>query len=164
MSFDPSDNIQDQEALLAPLQRLQLLKAQNQKQSIPENRKCPWCGGGLPGQYSKCQNCASDISWVDGFPCKPQEEEHEIRKSIEKWEKANRLETLRLAKENKLKDEIAARVVKCTKCGCRVPQLYLNSTNDTCKKCICKRAVSVFGIMAVLALVYLYYLFSVIVL
>ena len=62
------------------------------------------------------------------------------------------------------KDEIAARVVKCTKCGCRVPQLYLNSTNDTCKKCICKRAVSVFGIMAVLALVYLYYLFSEIVL
>jgi primosomal protein N'' len=152
MTFDPND-FQDQAAIAAMLQRQKLINAQNQQQSIPENRQCPWCGGGLPGQYSKCQHCASEVSWVDGFPCKPQEVEYRRKLSNQKWEREER----RLAKEKKLKDEIAARVVNCKKCGCRVPQLNLKSTIDTCDTCH-KRTrrseiVSLFVIIAVLALI-----------
>ncbi len=38
-------------------------------------------------------------------------------------------------KARKLKSEIAARVVECKKCNCRVPQTDLIITDNTCKKC-----------------------------
>jgi hypothetical protein len=147
MSFDP-DDFQDQAAMLAVLQRQKLINAQNQKHSIPKNRQCPWCGGALPGQYSKCQHCSSDVSWVGGLPCKPQDEDY--RKS----EIARKIENLK---------NIEARVVNCKKCGCRVPQLDLKNTIDTCKKCA-TRAVLVSQIMIVVVIaviVKLYYYFFV---
>lgn len=38
------------------------------KASLP---KCPSCGHSMEGAYSKCSACSSDVCWVDGFPCKP---------------------------------------------------------------------------------------------
>jgi hypothetical protein len=149
MTFDP-DDFQDQAAIAAMLQRQKMINSQNQQKSIPKNRKCPWCGGGLPGQYSKCQYCASELSWVDGFPCKPQEEEKRRRESLEKWEKAKKQEALLIEKEKKLKDEIAARVVVCRKCGCSVPQLDMKSTIDTCENCTYDRQTKNYLIVYVL--------------
>ena len=77
MTYDPN-NFQDQAAIAAMLQRQKMINSQNQLQSIPANRKCPWCGGLLPGQYSKCQHCSSDVSWVDGFPYKPKDADWRI--------------------------------------------------------------------------------------
>ncbi len=134
MTFDP-DDFQDQAAIAAMLQRQRMINSLNQKQSIPENRKCPWCGGLLPGQYSKCQHCTSDVSWVDGLPCKPQEEDLLRSISLEKRKK----QQVKEERLNKLKSEIAARVVNCNKCGCRVPQLDLKSKIDTCDKCFKKK-------------------------
>jgi len=134
MNFDPN-NFQDQAAIAAMLQRQKMINSQNKLQSIPANRKCPWCGGLLPGIYDKCQHCASQVSWVDGLPCKPQDADSLRRKSLEKWEKQQAEEKRSRAKAEKIKSEIAARVVECKKCGCRVPQSDLISTVNTCKKC-----------------------------
>jgi hypothetical protein len=86
MSFDPN-SFQDQAAIAAMLQRQKLINSQNQPQPIPANRKCPWCGGCLSGQYPKCSNCASDISWVGDKPFQPgsyayRRELKELEKSI----------------------------------------------------------------------------------
>ena len=123
MTYDPND-FQDQAALAAILQRQKLINAQNRQLSIPENRKCPWCGGELLGQYSKCQHCASDVCWVDNYPCKPQEAEYK-RKEIAR----------KIKNEKKRREAINARVVNCKKCGCNVPQSSLETTIDTCDKC-----------------------------
>ncbi len=106
------------------LQRQRMINSQNQQQSIPKNRKCPWCGGLLPGQNSKCQHCSSDVSWVDGLPYKPQDADYYRQKR-------RRRET----EVEKLKSQIAARFVNCRKCTCRVPQTDLINTVNTCKKC-----------------------------
>ena len=134
MSYDPND-FQDQAAIAAMLQRQRMINSQNQQQSIPKNRQCPWCGGLLPGQYSKCQHCASEVSWVDGLPYKPQEAEYRERLSFEKWEKEEKRKAEIAAKKKKFEEALDARVVNCKKCSCRVPQTDLISTVDTCKKC-----------------------------
>jgi hypothetical protein len=36
--------------------------------------RCPTCGGGLIGRYSKCPHCASDVFWVGGVPTGTPEE------------------------------------------------------------------------------------------
>lgn len=134
MSYDPND-FQDQAAIAAMLQRQRMINSQNQQQNIPKNRKCPWCGGLLPGQYSKCQHCSSDVSWVDGLPCKPQDADYLREKSLAEWKKQQDKKRRLKAEAEKLRSEIAARVVKCKKCTWRVPQTDLINTVNTCEKC-----------------------------
>lgn len=106
MNFDPND-FQDQAELLAVSQRQRQLALQERNlrelekngkfleaqklgnspaKNIPRNRTCPWCGGLLAGMYAKCQNCASDISWVGDNPFQPgsREESKEATKLREK--------------------------------------------------------------------------------
>ena len=123
MTFDP-DDFQDQAAIAAMLQRQRMINSQNQQQSIPKNRQCPWCGGLLPGQFDKCQHCSSKVSWVAGHPCKPQDADY-IRGQIEKESK----------EKAKLVAAIKERVVNCKGCGCHVPQSDLYVTIKRCEKC-----------------------------
>ena len=123
MTFDP-DDFQDQAAIAAMLQRQRMINSQNQQQSIPKNRQCPWCGGLLPGQFDKCQHCSSKVSWVAGYPCKPQDADYR-RRQIEN----------ELKEKAKLVAAIKARVVNCKGCGCHVPQSDLNVTIKRCDKC-----------------------------
>ena len=142
MSYDPND-FQDQAAVAAMLQRQKMINSQNQLQSIPANRKCPWCGGLLPGQNSKCQHCSSDVSWVQGLPCKPQDADYR-RKQIEKVE----------AGAAKIWAKIAARIVDCKTCGRRVPQIDLIDTVNTCKKCAdVEQFISIIVAIAVITLI-----------
>ena len=142
MSYDPND-FQDQAALAAMLQRQRMINSQNQQQNIPKNRKCPWCGGALQWRNSKCQHCSSDVSWVDGFPCKPQEEENRRRILDEK-----------VRQVSALRSKIASRVVECKKCSCRVPQFDLIITVNTCKKCAdVERFICTIVAIAVLAVI-----------
>jgi formylglycine-generating enzyme required for sulfatase activity len=151
MTYDPND-FQDQAAVAAMLQRQRMINSQNQQQSIPKSRQCPWCGGALPGQYSKCQHCASEVSWVDGLPYKPQEAEYRERLSFEKWEKEEKRKAEIAAKKKKFEEALDARVVNCKKCSCRVPQTDLISTIDTCKKCAVRKKF-IYNIVTIAALI-----------
>ena len=67
---------------------------------------------------------------------KPQVADCSRRESLEELEKQQAKEEKRSrAKARKLESEIAARIVECKKCNCRVPQINLMSTVNTCKKC-----------------------------
>ena len=123
MTFDP-DDFQDQAAIAAMLQRQRMINSQNQQQSIPKNRQCPWCGGLLPGPFDKCQHCSSEVSWVAGYPCKPQNADSR-REQIKKEQEA----------ADKLKLAISLRVVGCKICRNNVPQRDLISTVKLCHRC-----------------------------
>jgi acyl carrier protein len=86
--FDPLD-FNDQADLLGVLQRQEMLRRMKEQENRqrsndrggtppeppPKNRECPFCGGRLAGEFPKCPNCASDVAWVRGFPCKPGKEQ-----------------------------------------------------------------------------------------
>jgi len=150
MNFDPND-FQDQAELLAVSQRQRQLALQERNlrelekngkllesqrlgnspaRNIPRNRTCPWCGGLLPGRYPKCQNCVSDIIWVENCPYKP-EEAKEAREWIERekllMEEAVDAESQeRCAKENE--------VVGCQMCGIKMKQKDL--VRNMCRPCL----------------------------
>jgi formylglycine-generating enzyme required for sulfatase activity len=153
MTYDPN-NFQDQAAIAAMLQRQKMINSQNQLQSIPANRKCPWCGGLLPGQYSKCQHCASEVSWVNYMPYKPKDAEYVQSENLKRWKKQQATEKWLKAEAKKLESEIAARVVFCKKCTCRVPQTDLINTVNTCKKCAdSEKLISIIVAIAVLIVI-----------
>jgi hypothetical protein len=141
MTFDPND-FQDQAAIAAMLQRQRMINSQNQQQKIPKNRQCPWCGGLLPGQYSKCQHCSSDVSWVDGLPCKPQDADYRRREIAQNRQN-----------QKKRNADIVARVVNCKICGSNVPQRDLESTIKICNKC--KRIVKNAPVILIIAVLIL---------
>jgi len=60
---------------LAEEQRARKAEEKRSK-SLPQ---CPWCGGRLEGKFPKCQNCASDLSWVQGVPCQPGKEAEVVK-------------------------------------------------------------------------------------
>ena len=50
----------------------QILQEVRKLHQAPDpRRQCPFCGGTLAGGFVKCKNCASDITWVEGWPRKP---------------------------------------------------------------------------------------------
>jgi hypothetical protein len=86
MAFDPND-FNDLADLVAYRQRKQILDKLNElnnSKSTTKNHVCPWCGGQLAGNFEKCQNCSSDVAWVAGQPCKPEnlirQQKHEERR------------------------------------------------------------------------------------
>ena len=36
---------------------------------------CPYCGGKIDGQYELCRHCKNKLSYVEGIPCKPGQEQ-----------------------------------------------------------------------------------------
>jgi hypothetical protein len=79
------------------LEATQKLVEQAQQRQIGR-LKCPFCGGGVEKNYEKCKNCAANLSWVKGLPCKPGEEENftqqvEIQAKIFEEEKTKRYQS-----------------------------------------------------------------------
>jgi len=106
MSFDPKDFFDPVEGeplrdILGHLQNANIRQGQqetNQKlhkvASLLEEQQaearrlavlpsCPFCGGKIDGQYELCMHCRSSLSWVDGLPCKPGQED-DFRFALEK--------------------------------------------------------------------------------
>lgn len=48
----------------------QLLTEQSDQQGASKGKLCPYCGGHAIPNYELCQNCASPLAWVEGYPCK----------------------------------------------------------------------------------------------
>lgn len=124
------------------LQRKQIIKLQKegndlqrQKEAIldlPQKRVCPWCGGDLPGEFVKCKYCASDISWVSGYPCKPGDEKTVLAYVESISVKEDPEYRKRLLEDLK---NTQSRVVYCKTCGTRIPQCSMNFTVDSCVEC-----------------------------
>ena len=57
-------------------QQVQLLnKLLAEAEREAKKPKCPACGGALEVSFRKCKHCATDLSWIDGHPCEPGQEE-----------------------------------------------------------------------------------------
>jgi hypothetical protein len=102
MKFDPSD-YQDLSTLQNSFRDKKILDELEKLNSrstnpVSANRQCPWCGGGLAGEFEKCQNCGSNISWVRGFPCKPGSEKQILGLFIQNDE----IQLKKLAKQKKI--------------------------------------------------------------
>ena len=104
MKYDPND-FNDFEGLQGILQRDKILKQLEKnsrdakaKKSVSKKRQCPWCGGELAGEFAKCQNCASDLVWVLGYPCKP-EDKDKLKSQIKADEDARRMREEDIARE-----------------------------------------------------------------
>lgn len=102
MKFDPSDfkDLSTLQNSFRDKKILEELEKLNSRSANPvsANRQCPWCGGGLAGEFEKCQNCGSNISWVRGLPCKPGSE-----KKILDWFIQNEdIQLKKLAKQKKI--------------------------------------------------------------
>ena len=83
-----------QQATNSKLDQIAFLLAQQQAQlaSLPP---CPYCHGRLEGTPELCKHCRSNLSWVEGYPCKPGME-RELKKQID--------ETQRLLEEERAKE------------------------------------------------------------
>jgi len=106
MKFDPSD-FRDLSTLQNSIQNERILKELKNLNSqssnpVPANRQCPWCGGALAGEFVKCQNCGSNISWVRGFPCQPGSEKQILDWFLQNDEKNANIQLARLAKQKKI--------------------------------------------------------------
>ena len=54
------------------------IKRLRREKVVPRNRQCPFCGGELAGEFSRCNNCGGEVAWVNTssgrLPCKPGQE------------------------------------------------------------------------------------------
>jgi uncharacterized paraquat-inducible protein A len=104
MKYDPND-FNDYSDLLGVLQRDKILKQLEKnsrdakaEKTVSKKRQCPWCGGELAGEFAKCQNCGSDLDWVLGYPCKP-EDKDKLESQIKADENAQRKREEEIAQE-----------------------------------------------------------------
>jgi hypothetical protein len=104
MKCDPN-NFNDFEGLQGILQRDKILKQLEKnsrdakaKKRVSKTRQCPWCGGELAGKFAKCQNCGSDLDWVLGYPCKP-EDKDKLERKFKADEDARRMREEDIARE-----------------------------------------------------------------
>lgn len=68
------DQHQRDSIALQQAQATHRLVGQLSSQSSPKGKPCPYCGGDAIQNYERCKNCASVLSWVEGVPCKPEQE------------------------------------------------------------------------------------------
>jgi hypothetical protein len=61
--------------MLLQLRATQQLVGQSYQQAAFKGMPCPYCGGDAVPNYERCKNCASLLSWVEGHPCKPGDED-----------------------------------------------------------------------------------------
>jgi hypothetical protein len=96
-----------QQATNSKLDQIAFLLAQQQAQlaSLPP---CPYCHGRLEGTPELCKHCRSNLSWVEGYPCKPGME-IELKKQIDE---AQRLAEEQAEEEARIKAECDANEVE----------------------------------------------------
>lgn len=90
-----------QQATNSKLDHIAFLLAQQQAEQARQLTlpPCPYCHGKLEGTPELCRHCRSNLSWVEGYPCKPGME-RELKKQID--------ETRRLLEEEeRAKEEVA---------------------------------------------------------
>ena len=90
-----------QQATNSKLDHIAFLLAQQQAEQARQLAlpPCPYCHGKLEGTPELCRHCRSNLSWVEGYPCKPGME-RELKKQID--------ETRRLLEEEeRAKEEVA---------------------------------------------------------
>ena len=90
-----------QQATNSKLDQIAFLLAQQQAEQARQLAlpPCPYCHGKLEGTPELCRHCRSNLSWVEGYPCKPGME-RELKKQID--------ETRRLLEEEeRAKEEVA---------------------------------------------------------
>lgn len=56
---------------LIAIQQLEAAQKIAQQMAPSNGPKCPYCGGIVEPNYERCKNCAGQLSWVEGCPCKP---------------------------------------------------------------------------------------------
>ena len=92
-----------QQATNSKLDHIAFLLAQQQAEQARQLAlpPCPYCYGKLEGTPELCRHCRSNLSWVEGYPCKPGTE-RELKKQIDE---TRRLfdETRRLLEEEETK-------------------------------------------------------------
>jgi hypothetical protein len=88
-----------QQATNSKLDHIAFLLAQQQAEQARQLAlpPCPYCHGKIEGTPELCRHCRSNLSWVEGYPCKPGME-RELKKQID--------ETRRLAEEQ-AEEEVA---------------------------------------------------------
>lgn len=95
--LDSQKKLQDNQQKLQRTVDLERRSRENEERRRKNLPKCPWCGGGLEGEYLKCMYCASEISWVQGAPCRPgqedaiRQEKLAIKEAIKEKEQAEQL-------------------------------------------------------------------------
>ena len=102
-----------QQATNSKLDHIAFLLAQQQAEQARQLAlpPCPYCHGKLEGTPELCRHCRSNLSWVEGYPCKPGME-RELKKKIDETrrlidETQRLLEEETKAKEAKVKAEKA---------------------------------------------------------
>ena len=72
-----------QQATNSKLDHIAFLLAQQQAEQARQLAlpPCPYCHGKLEGTPELCRHCRSNLSWVEGYPCKPGME-RELKKKI----------------------------------------------------------------------------------
>ena len=102
-----------QQATNSKLDQIAFLLAQQQAEQARQVAlpPCPYCYGKLEGTPELCRHCRSNLSWVEGYPCKPGTE-RELKKKIDETrrlidETQRLLEEETKAKEAKVKAEKA---------------------------------------------------------
>jgi hypothetical protein len=88
-----------QQATNSKLDQIAFLLAQQQAEQFRQASlpPCPYCHGKIEGTPELCRHCRSNLSWVEGYPCKPGME-RELKKKID--------EAQRLAEEQ-AEEEVA---------------------------------------------------------
>jgi hypothetical protein len=73
-----------QQATNSKLDQIAFLLAQQQAEQARQLAlpPCPYCHGKLEGTPELCRHCRSNLSWVEGYPCKPGME-RELKKKID---------------------------------------------------------------------------------
>ena len=89
--------------------RQAILDLQNKEAGMP---KCPWCAGPIEKNVSKCRHCASDIAWVDGEQCKPEDKDKVTYKQRE--------QKIREARAREEKRRVDNQEVTCKKCSKKI--------------------------------------------
>ena len=135
--------------------RQAILDLQNQEAGMP---KCPWCAGAIEENVSKCRHCTSDIAWVGGEQCKPEDKDKVADKQREQKIRQQRAEEEKRRRDNEL--------IKCANCDEKIKRGDAEKINafgearGLCKACIKKeddglRNVLCFSlVILVLGLVY----------
>ena len=86
-------------------QQVQLLnKLLAEAEREAKKPKCPACGGALEVSFRKCKHCATDLSWIDGHPCEPGQEET-LKATLRKIREHKREEQARKARQSRIASE-----------------------------------------------------------
>ena len=95
-----------QQATNSKLDQIAFLLAQQQAEQARQLAlpPCPYCHGKLEGTPELCRHCRSNLSWVEGYPCKPGME-RELKKQIDE---AQRLAEEQAEEEARIKAECDA--------------------------------------------------------